>query len=259
MKDNKNSKNPIGIFDSGLGGLSVLKELRWLLPQENFIYYADTTYCPYGKKPTKIVIQRAETITQFLIKKRCKQIIVACNTATGAAISTLRNKYPLNFIGIEPATKPAAQYTQTGHIGILATENTFRTDHFLKTKHQHAKDVEVHIQPGDGLVELVETNQIDSQQSQVLLRRYLAPMIQKNIDALILGCTHFPFLMPVIKKIIPLTIKVFNPAPAVAKRAKTLLQKQHLMNQSSSSGQLTFYSSGDVKQLINFASQQHLY
>jgi len=233
QKKNRKTNNPIGIFDSGIGGLSILKSLVQLLPTESILYFADTKNCPYGTKSAAEIIILSEKITQYLISQNCKLIIIACNTATGAAINYLRKKYPINFVGIEPATKPAAISSITKHIGILATEHTFQTEHFINTKNRHASHVTLHMQPGNGLVELVEEGLIHSTKTKKLLNKYLSPLIEQNIDALVLGCTHYPLLLSEIKKILPQHIKIFNPADSVAQQVKNVLITNSLLTDST--------------------------
>ncbi len=245
---NKNNDSPIGIFDSGIGGLSVMKEVIKILPNESIIYFADKKNCPYGNKSKNEIIKLSEKIVQYLITKNCKIIILACNTATGAAIQYLRKKYFINFIGIEPATKSAAEYTKTGQIIILATEHTFQTDHFNNTKNKHAHNITVHIQTGKGLVELVESDKIETNKTFNLLRKYLIPYLKYDIDSLVLGCTHYPFLIPIIKKILPKNIKIFNPSPSVAKQTKKILEIKKLSN-TLSKPKYQFVTSGKKKDL----------
>lgn len=245
--------NPIGIFDSGIGGLNILQAVKKQLPRESLIYFADTKNCPYGSKTKNEIITFSEAVTEFLLDKNCKLIVVACNTATGAAINHLRKKYPVPFVGIEPATKPAAEYTKTGNIGILATEHTFQTEHFNNTKNKHAKKINVHIQPGIGLVEQIEANEIESKKTKVLLKKYLNPLLEKNIDALVLGCTHYPFLESEIKKILPQNVVLFDPSKAIAEQVKKLLQENLLLNSDSDKPIYQFITSGNqniFKQLL---------
>ncbi len=244
-------KYPIGIFDSGFGGISVLNEVVKLLPGEAIIYFGDSANCPYGEKSAKEVIRLSEQITEFLIAHDCKLIITACNTATGLTIRHLRRKYDIPFIGIEPAIKPAAQASETGHIGILATRNTFRSDHFINTKNQFARHVVVHKRPGIGLVEAVEKNQIMTESTKILLQKYLAPMICNNIDALVLGCTHFPFLEKPIKQILPDSVEIYNPAPAIAVHTKNILTEKNILSPGPTAN-YQFFTTGDAYLMQQF-------
>ena len=240
---------PIGIFDSGLGGLSVWKQVVRLLPDESIIYYADSGNCPYGYRSEEEVTQLSEQIVQFLIKKNCKLIIIACNTATAAAVSYLRKKYDIPFVGIEPALKPASLATTTGQIGVLATKGTFRGKHYLETRKRHAWYVDVHVQVGDGLVEIVEKGHIETHEARLLLENYLGPMLEKNVDQLVLGCTHYPFLIPLIKEIVDGRMKIIDPSPAVAKQAKVILEEQNLLASSENNSTFSFYTTGILAML----------
>lgn len=243
--------NSIGIFDSGAGGLTVLDELVKILPYENYIYFADTANCPYGSRPAQEIIKFSEKITQFLISKGCKIIVVACNTATAAAIDHLRNNYDIPFIGMEPAVKPASQNTKTRSIGVLATAGTFRGRLYIETSRKYASDVNVCYQVGEGLVELVEAGKANSPEAEKLLHRYIDPMIDCNIDHLVLGCTHYPFLNPVLKRILPKHITVVNPAPAVAQQTKRVAEKNGLLCKSANKPKIDFYSSSFTHTLKN--------
>lgn len=215
----------IGIFDSGAGGLSVWKELITVLPSEDYYYISDAEYCPYGPKCKEIVEKRAETISSYLINKGAEIIVVACNTATAAAISHLRQTFDTPFVGMEPAVKPAAQQTQSGVIGVLATQGTFKGELYHSTSEKYAKNKQVKIieKVGEGLVELVEQGKTQTPEAEALVRKFIEPMIEEGADCVVLGCTHYPFLTPVIEKVAANRLKIINPAPAVAKRAKEVL------------------------------------
>ncbi|MEN7549502.1 glutamate racemase [Rapidithrix thailandica] len=248
---------PIGVFDSGLGGLSVWKEIAQLLPEESLVYYADSKYCPYGSKTQASLIELSRSITQFLIKENCKLVVVACNTATAAAITTLRNEFPLPFVGMEPAIKPAALHSQTGHIGVLATENTFKGNHFNTTKTKHASATHVHTQIGHGLVELVEAGQHNTPEAISHLSQLLQPLLGYPIDHLVLGCTHYPFLEGALQGVISKEVKIVNPAPAVARQVQKVLLSENMQCQSPHKPQFLFYTSGEVLHLQAFM-QEHL-
>ncbi|MBR4805052.1 MAG: glutamate racemase [Bacteroidales bacterium] len=217
----------IGIFDSGAGGLSVWKELITILPLEDYYYISDAEYCPYGPKCKEIVEKRAETISRHLINKGAEIIVVACNTATAAAISHLRQTFDTPFVGMEPAVKPAALQTKSGVIGVLATQGTFKGELYHSTSEKYAKNKQVKIieKVGEGLVELVEQGKTQTPEAEALVRKYIEPMIEEGADCVVLGCTHYPFLTPVIEKVAANRLKIINPAPAVAKRAKEVLTK----------------------------------
>jgi len=238
---------PIGVFDSGTGGLSVLHELIKELPSESFVFFADSANCPYGSKPKDEIIALSSAITQFLITQECKVIVVACNTATAAAIDWLREKYTLPFIGMEPAIKPAALNTKTKSIGVLATAGTFKGRLYIETSHKYASDVNVCYQVGEGLVELVEQGRYNSSEAEDLLMKYLKPMLDCNVDQLVLGCTHYPFFKPLLKKLLPQNIDVIDPAPAVAKQVcRVLLDKNLKNNDLENNSYHAFYSSSKI-------------
>lgn len=222
----------IGIFDSGVGGTTVWKEISKLLPNEQIIYLADSKNAPYGEKKQEDIIQLSVKNTDFLISRGCKIILVACNTATTAAIATLRQQYEVPFIGIEPAIKPAASLTDTNRVGILATKGTLSSALFHQTANLHAKNIEIIEQRGDGLVELIESGETNSVKTFSLLKKYLDPMIKKNIDCLVLGCTHYPYLIPQLKKILPESVKIIDSGEAVARQTKHVLEKSNLLNTS---------------------------
>lgn len=222
--------NPIGIFDSGVGGLSIWKEVTTLLPFENTIYLADSVNAPYGEKSKDEIIQLCIKNTEKLIQLGCKLIVVACNTATTNTIQLLRGTYNIPFIGIEPAIKPAALQTKTNTIGILATKGTLNSSLFAETAKKYMDGIKVIEKVGKGLVPLIETNQIDSTEMTSLLNEYINPMLQNNIDCLVLGCTHYPFLIPQIKKISGDTINIIDSGLAVAKQTKAVLDKENIIN-----------------------------
>lgn len=248
------SENPIGVFDSGVGGLSVLKEIIKVLPKENIIYYSDNANCPYGNKSQQEIINISSKIVDFLISKKVKLIVVACNTATASAIDFLRANYSIPFVGMEPAVKPAALNSKTHKIGILATKGTLEGRLFKETSSKFADNSEVYIQVGDGLVEIVENGKIDSPDSIKLLESYISPMIENGIDQLVLGCTHYPFLIEQIQKITKNKIAILDPAPAVAKRTADLLNQFSLENIGEKDPKYNFYYSKEtdvLKKMIN--------
>ena len=217
----------IGIFDSGSGGLSVYRELVKVLPQEHFIYYADNAHCPYGEKTAEYIQQRARVITDFLLSKGADIIVVACNTATAAAISTLRSEYPtVPFVGMEPAVKPAALGTKTGVIGVLATAGTLKGSKYLNTRGLYEDDVRIVEHVGQGFVELVEGGELDGPVAEATVRASLQPLLDQGADTIVLGCTHYPFLRPVIERIAGPAVQVIDPAPAVARQTLRLLEER---------------------------------
>lgn len=244
---------PIGIFDSGVGGLTVMREVCALLPGEDVVYFADNHHAPYGNKTPAKILEYAEDISDALIADGAKLIVVACNTATGIAIHHLRKHYSIPFVGMEPAIKPAAAQSKTGKIGVLATANTFEADHFKRTKNRFANHVEVLMTVGEGLVELVESGEAESSQARALLEKYLLPMEAAGIDQLVLGCTHYPFLIPTIRQVLKTNIQIHDPAPAVAKQVKRILEEYNGLNPSTQEPNRTFKASGNSKILLNLA------
>ena len=235
------NKNPIGLFDSGIGGTSIWKEIHQLLPNEDTIYLADSKNAPYGQKSKEEIIELSFKNTEFLLNQNCKLIVVACNTATTNAIKELRAKYNVPFIGIEPAIKPAALHSKTQKIGILATKGTLNSELFYKNVEQF-QEIQIIEQIGFGLVELIEGGKIDSDELQELLLKYLNPMVQSNIDYLVLGCSHYPYLIPQIKKIIPKKITIIDSGEAVARQTKKVLEEVVGINENTHLSKNIFYT-----------------
>lgn len=248
------SKQPIGIFDSGVGGTSIWIAINTLLPNESTIYLADSANAPYGPKGKENIIDLSIKNTDLLINKGCKIIVVACNTATTNAIDYLRNNYNIPFIGIEPAIKPAALQTKTYAVGILATKGTLSSALFSKTSNLFASNITIVEQVGDGIVELIESGQLYSPEMKSLLNIYLEPMINENIDFLVLGCTHYPFLIPILLELLPNHVKIIDSGEAVARQTKVILESHEIFNTSSLKGKSEFYTNGNpeiIKSLLN--------
>lgn len=241
---------PIGFFDSGIGGTSIWKEVNSLLPHENSIYLADSKNAPYGLRPKEEIIALSIKNTEFLLEQNCKMIVVACNTATTNAITELREKFSVPFIGIEPAIKPAALQSKTHTIGVLATKGTINSDLFHE-KVKNYKDVHIIEQIGHGLVQLIENGDLDSAEMNELLETYLQPMIAQNIDYLVLGCSHYPYLIPQLKKILPEHVKIIDSGEAVAKQTKNVLEQKDLLNPTDVMGSKLFYTNSDTTVLEN--------
>jgi glutamate racemase len=222
------TKHAIGIFDSGIGGISIWKEIIQLLPHQKTIYLADSKNAPYGQKSKKEIIALCKKNTEYLLKKGCTIIVVACNTATTNAIQLLRDSYDIPFIGIEPAIKPAAFKTATNTIGILATKGTLNSRLFAETSKKYMDGIHVIEQIGEGLVPLIENGALKSKETTALLEKYIRPMLLQNIDCLVLGCTHYPFLIPQIKKITGASVQIIDSGLAVAKQTKAILKQQGL-------------------------------
>lgn len=243
------SNASIGIFDSGIGGTSIFKEIHALLPNENFIYLADSKNAPYGNKSKDEILQLSIKNTEYLLSKGCKIIVVACNTATTNAIAYLRNNYKIPFIGIEPAIKPAALNTQSKTVGILATKGTLSSELFHKTTDLYANNIKIIEQIGEGIVPLIEAGELTSNKMKSLLETYLEPMIKQNMDYLVLGCTHYPYLIPMLKELLPDNVKIIDSGLAVAKQTQAILLKQNLLNDSNIEPKIHLYSNGDISVL----------
>jgi glutamate racemase len=250
MDDNR----PIGIFDSGIGGTSIWSAIHKILPNEKTIYLADSKNAPYGQKSKAEIIALSKKNTDFLIEMGCKIIVVACNTATTNAIQELRANYNLPFIGIEPAIKPAATNSKTQKIGILATKGTLNSELFNKTAEmfQNTKIIE---QIGHGLVQLIEEGKIDSPEMTELLHSYLTPMIEQNIDYLVLGCSHYPYLIPQIKKILPPNIQIIDSGEAVARQTYAVLEKVGFTNKIENKA--VFYTNSNPKVLSTILGNKY--
>ena len=246
------SSKPIGIFDSGVGGTSIWKEVHALLPNENTIYLADSLNAPYGPKGKERITELSTKNVDLLIDKSCKLIVVACNTATTNAIKHLRSNYNIPFIGIEPAIKPAALKTQTKSVGILATKGTLASDLFHETTDLYSKGIQILEQEGEGIVQLIESGQLNSDAMKALLDIYLQPMLVANIDYLVLGCTHYTYLMPMLVEMLPKHIKIIDSGEAVAKQTKAVLEKNQILNNQKSEIRNQFFTNGnpDVMQSL---------
>ncbi|MBP2832482.1 glutamate racemase [Aquimarina sp. U1-2] len=239
-------KQPIGIFDSGVGGTSIWREITATLPNEDTIYLADSKYAPYGKRPASEIIELSSKNTEKLIDFGCKIIVVACNTATTNAIKALRLKYKLPFIGIEPAIKPAAIRTQTKKVGVLATKGTLSSKLFAKTSDLYTGNIELIEVIGTGLVELIEEGKINSPEMHKLLSLYIQPMVKKNIDYLVLGCSHYPYLIPLLRQMLPNHVTIIDSGQAVARQTKAILQKYTLLNPDRKPGTHTLFTNGNL-------------
>ncbi|HNH25474.1 MAG TPA: glutamate racemase [Anaerolineales bacterium] len=240
--------NPIGVFDSGVGGLSVLREIRNLMPNEDILYFGDQGHVPYGPRPMEQIQDFSEGITRFLLKERSKIIVVACNTASAAALKYLRQAFPnVQFVGMEPAVKPAAEKTQTGKVGVLATPATFQGALYASVVERFANGVELFQNTCNGLVQQIEKGNLDGEETRKILEGALHPMLEKRIDTVVLGCTHYPFVIPLIEKIVGENVRVIDPAPAVAKQVKRLLEAGEALNQKEQLGSTRFMTSGDVE------------
>jgi len=240
------STAPIGVFDSGVGGISVLREIRALLPHENLVYYADSGHCPYGGKPQAEIQARAAVITDFFLARATKLIVVACNTATIAAVEMLRATYPIPFVGMEPAVKPAVALSKTGVVGVLATGAALAGEKFHKLVAEHARGVRVITQPCPGLVEQVERGDLDSTRTRALISQYTRPLLAQGADVLVLGCTHYPFLRPLLQDVAGATVTLVDTGEAVARQTRRLLERERLLAGGSEPGSIEWHSSGNA-------------
>ncbi len=238
----------IGIFDSGVGGLSVFREIRKVLPDERYVYFSDNAHCPYGEKTREYIIDRARAITETLLSKGADVIVVACNTATAAAIADLRERYDVPFIGMEPAVKPAASSTKTGVVGVLATAGTLKADKYLTTRGKYAEEVRFVEHVGEGFVELVENGNTSGAEAEKVVGKSLIPLLEAGADTIVLGCTHYPFLSDTILKVASdhfpaQVISMIDPAPAVARHLLDVMTTEGLIRKDGF--QIELHSSGD--------------
>ena len=245
------NSSPIGVFDSGVGGLSVVQSISNQLPDEPLVYIADQANVPYGNRDYEEVQELSEKITRFLFRLEVKTIVVACNTASAAALYHLRELYPwMPFVGMEPAVKPAAELTQSGKVGVLATPATFQGKLYASVVERFANNVNVFQQTCPGLVEKIERGLVADVSTRSLLEEALNPLLAQNIDTLVLGCTHFPFVIPIIEEIVGAGVKVIDPSPAIARQTKRILESRELLIPRERSGSSTrpaiFYTTGDL-------------
>ena len=247
--------SPIGIFDSGIGGISVLHAIREQMPEESIIYFGDQGHIPYGPRPMQQIRDFSEAITKFLLTHDAKIIVVACNTASAAALKYLREKFPdAQFVGMEPAVKPAAEYTQTGKVGVLATPATFQGALYASVVERFANGVELFQNTCNGLVQQIEQGNLEGGETRRILEAALLPMLEKDIDTVVLGCTHYPFVIPLIQRIVGEKVRVIDPAPAVARQTGRLLEAQGLRNHARDKGNIKLYTSGDPDALKSLLS-----
>jgi glutamate racemase len=236
---------PIGIFDSGVGGLSVRREIVRQMPHEDTVYFADQAHVPYGPRPQEQIRHFCDAITRFLIEHGCKAVVVACNTASAAALKHLRETFPaLPSIGMEPAVKPAALTTKSGVVGIMATPATFQGKLFQATAGRYASGIRLVNQICDGLADRVETGDLDGAETEALLRRYVQPILTAGADTIVLACTHYPFLLEPIRRIAGAEVNVIDPAPAIARFLHQVLEQQGLLGAPGHTARHAFYTTG---------------
>jgi len=253
-------ENPIGIFDSGIGGITIYDEIHKLLPNENMIYLADSKNAPYGGKSKEKIIEYSVKNTEFLLENKCKIIVVACNTASTNAVKYLRSHYKVPIIRVQPAIKPAALKSKTKTVGILATNGTLESELLHETSQKFAQGVRVIKQIGEGLVALIESGKIQSKEMTILLNTYIEPMLKENIDFLVLGCTHYPFLIPQIKNIVGDKVTIIDSGEAIARQTKVILEKENLINKTDKNITRDFYinKSPDVLQIFLDSYQENM-
>lgn len=247
--------NPIGVFDSGVGGLSVLREIRRELPGEDLLYVADSWHAPYGDKPGQLIVARSIAIVEFLVSQHAKAIVVACNTATGAAVEALRTRFPLPIIAMEPAVKPAAANTRSGVIGVLATGRTLTSENFERLHARFGTGVTILIQACPGLVEQVEAGDLSGDRTRALLQRYVLPLLERQADTLVLGCTHYPFLAPLIREIAGPEVVLVDSSAAIARELRRRLTDAGLLSREACAGTEQFWSSAAPCQVQPVISQ----
>lgn len=241
---------PIGVFDSGIGGLSVWREIVRQLPNEDTIYFADSAHVPYGPRGETEIRHFCDQITRFLIERDCKAVVVACNTASAAALKYLRDSYPgLPSIGMEPAVKPAAASTRSKVVGIMATPATFQGKLFQATAGRHAQGIRLISQVCIGLAEQIESGQLDSDDTKQMLRDFIQPMLDAGADTIVLACSHYPFALDTIRRIAGSAVNVIDPAPAVARHVERVLTEKNLLGSGTRPGQHGFYTTGELHAL----------
>ena len=240
------SERPIGVFDSGIGGLSILRALRQQMPEEPIVYFGDQLHIPYGSRSLRQVRDFSEAITRFLLEKDAKLIVVACNTASAAALKDLRRIFPdIEFVGMEPAVKPAAEQTKTGVVGVLATPATFQGALYASVVERFAGGVELLKDTCPGLVQQIEAGDLDGSRTRKILEKALLPMLARGIDTVVLGCTHYPFVIGAIEEIVGKNVRVIDPAPAVARQAGRLLDRNGDRRPAGGPGPMQFFTSAD--------------
>lgn len=238
--------DPIGVFDSGVGGLSILKEVRLLLPKEDLLYFADSKYCPYGAKTPTFIKERSYKLTEFLLTKGAKLIIVACNTASVTALEDLRTKYPdVHFVGVEPAIKQGVLYSRNHKVGVLATGVTLSGERFYSLLKRYAGETLIFTQPCHGLVERIEAGEVEAGgETERIVGECTAPLIESGVDVIILGCTHYPFIRSLVEKKVGPGVKIIDTGAPVARQALRVLREHNLLTQRTKGGREFFFTSG---------------
>ena len=250
-----NANRPIGIFDSGVGGISVLKHIHALLPHEDLIYLADSKYAPYGSKTPEEITTRCMILCDDLLQKNVKAIVVACNTATAAAIDTLRDTFDIPIIGMEPAVKPAAEASKNGIIGVLATVGTLKSAQFAGLLEAYGRDVKVVTQACVGLVECIERGELESAETKALIRQYTSPLLAEGADTIVLGCTHYPFVKHVIQEVVGDKITLIDTGAAVAKQLKRQLEEKDLLSNSKEKAEVYLWTNSTATNAVQVIEQ----
>lgn len=243
----------IGVFDSGVGGLWILKNLKESLPSYSYIFIGDQKHVPYGKRNLEEIRQFSEDIAKFLINQGCKIIVIACNTASAASLKYLREKYPDTiFVGMEPAIKPAVEITNTKKVGVLATPATFQGELYNSVVERFAQDVSIYKDTCDGLVDQIEKGELTEKNTEIILEKALSPMIEEGIDTVVLGCTHYPFVLPLIKKIVGDTINVIDPTPAIVRQVSNMIKAHKLIPDGE---EFLVYTTGEKENMQKIVSK----
>lgn len=236
---------PVGVYDSGVGGLSILREIRALLPSEQLLYVADTAHCPYGVKTQEQIRARAHAIATALLEQEAKAIVVACNAASGAALDSLRAAFDVPIIGIEPAIKPAVAASRSHVVGVLSTDATIRSERFGRLIERFAEGTEVLTQPCQDLVALVEAGELDGERTEAIVRGYVEPLLERGADTLLLGCTHYPFLSRVVAEIAGPEVAIIDNSPAVARHTAHVLEQHGMLAPLDAPPSQRFWTTGD--------------
>jgi len=246
MQTASNPHQPIGVYDSGVGGLSVLRAIRTILPHENLLYLGDQANVPYGERSLEELRELACGVTRYMLKQGAKLIVIACNTASAAALKTLRQEYPqAPFVGMEPAVKPAAEQTHSGKVGVLATPSTFQGELYASVVERFASGVEVYQETCPGLVSQIEKGWLETPKTRQILEAALLPLMARGVDTLVMGCTHFPFVIPLIEQITEGKARVIDPAPAVARQTQRVLDEHGLLNPQPAAGTTRYYTTAN--------------
>ncbi len=246
MSSNRVWDAPVGVFDSGVGGLSVLRAIRRQMPQESIIYFGDQAHVPYGPRPLQQVREFSVAITRFLLSRNAKIIVVACNSASAAALKHLRKTFPqVPFVGMEPAVKPAAEQTSSGVVGVLATPATFQGELYASVVERFGKDVVFLQSTCPGLVQRIEEGDLNGPEPRAILKEALHPLLAGRIDTIVLACTHYPFVIPLIEEIAGTSVRVIDPAPAIARQTQRLLEGLAIVRPNGRPGNVEYLTSGD--------------